>query len=147
VFRKCNREPVSYYCQIMENGMLKIALVCGLVGLVGCASNPTGQELAAANYGTEIEQSGCEARVKTVMEMYLKDPASATYKFGVCQKAGWNSVPIMGIPKQYGYELSAHINAKNSYGGYTGAKFYKFLIRDGVIIRKVQQDGAAMMPF
>lgn len=127
--------------------MFKIAGLIVLLGLFGCASNPTGQELSAANFGAQIEQAACEAKVKSVMEMYLKDPASATYKFGVCQKAGWNSIPIMGIPKQYGYELSAHINAKNSYGGYTGAKFYKFLIRDGVIIRKVQQDGAAMMPF
>lgn len=127
--------------------MLKIAGLFVLLGLVGCASNPTGEELSAANYGAEIGQSACEVKVRSVMEMYLKDPGSATYKFGVCQKAGWNSIPIMGIPKQYGYELSAFINAKNSYGGYTGAKFYKFLIRDGVIIRKVQQDGPSMMPF
>lgn len=125
----------------------KISLAVFVFGLVGCASQPTQQEMAAADYGTPIVQADCEAKVKAIMDVYLKDPSSASYKFGTCKKAGWNSIPIMGIPKEYGYEIPVAINAKNSFGGFTGLKAYSFLIRNGSVIRKLQQDGQNMMPF
>ncbi|MDR5772865.1 MULTISPECIES: hypothetical protein [unclassified Caballeronia] len=35
----------------------------------------------------------------------------------------------------YGYLVCTDINAKNSYGGYTGAKRRWFLIRNGAVVR------------
>lgn len=62
----------------------------------------------------------------------LKDPDSARFgRFSKPRKEYLyeNSKPV------YGYSVCAEINAKNSYGGYTGSQTYWFLIRNEIIQR------------
>lgn len=96
--------------------------------LAGCASKPTPQDLASADYGTY--PSDYEEIVKKYMDMRLKDPDSARYEFINSPKTGWNSWG----GRKYGYIVCALVNAKNSYGGYTGSQIYYFMIKNGRVI-------------
>lgn len=130
----------------MKKTLLSTALA---LSLAGCASMPSQEELSNADYGREMSQAECESVVKSEAEMFLKDADSAKYQFGVCDKRGLQSIPVMHIPKQYGYFMPVKINAKNAFGGYTGYKLHHFLMKNGEIIRKVRQDGeyGLMFPF
>jgi hypothetical protein len=68
------------------------------------------------------------------MAEQLKDPESARYsKFRPLAK----DLKIVNAKTRnatLGYSTCVDINAKNSYGGYTGAKRYWFLIRDGKVV-------------
>lgn len=130
--------------------MRKTLLSAILIGaLSGCTSVPSEQELANADYGRETSQAECEALVKAQAEIFLKDADSAKYQFGHCEKRGMQSIPVIQIPKQYGYFIPVQINSKNGFGGYTGYKSYQFLIKNGAIIRKARQDDKyeLMFPF
>lgn len=96
--------------------------------LGGCAAAPSQQEVTAADYGNF--PSDYEAIITKYMFIHLKDPASAQYQFLNKPTAAWRTLG----GKKFGYALCAHINAKNSFGGYTGAKLYYFMIRNGVVI-------------
>jgi len=117
--------------------------------LASCASAPTRQELISADYGRVMLQDECELQVKNIMGNSLKDPNSASYSFSNCIKMGFGSIPIMGIPKQFGYGVTVGINAKNSFGAYTGKKQYQFLFKNGSVIRKTKpgSDGYGQFPF
>jgi len=116
--------------------MRKLILLLSLT-LGACASYPTEQELAEADYGRVISQAECESIAKKEIEMSLKDPNSAIYKFGKCVKKGVNSIPVLGMDKEYGYYIPVMVNAKNSYGGYVGFEESHILIRDGKVFRKL----------
>jgi len=128
---------------------LFLTVAVAALSLSACASAPTAQEIANADYGRAMTQEECESTVKATIGTYLKDPTSAQYQFGTCGKGWAPSVPVASLPKQFGYRLSASINAKNSFGGYTGYKPYDFLMKDGVMLRKSKQmdDYNVMMPF
>jgi hypothetical protein len=70
--------------------------------------------------------------VKAYFEEILKDPESARYKFDTPERAyrraGWAN---RGRVAWQGYVIPVNVNAKNSYGGYTGYKRYFALMRDG----------------
>ena len=67
------------------------------------------------------------ARMSTV----LKDPQSARYRFGVPQPAYLNNGWLYGGKVTWqGYLVYFYVNAKNSYGGYTGEEKWLALIRD-----------------
>ena len=127
--------------------MKNIYFLIILVLLSGCAGTPTSQELASADYGQPMTQKECESQVINIMNTHLFDPGSAQYSFGNCTKMGFPSIPIMGLPKQYGYGLTVGINAKNIFGFYTGKRPHMFLFNDGVVIRKTQPGAAGQIPF
>lgn len=122
--------------------MKTITILCCVLLVVSCASVPTPEELSSADYGRLPEVGECEALVEEHMETRLKDARSTRYRHGVCNKSWWSSVPIMGLPKVYGYGISGRYNAKNSFGAYTGYKEYKALINNGRIVRMcIVKDG------
>ena len=102
--------------------------------LVGCAT-PSMEEMSNADYGpypTEYEQA-----VKNVMNQQLKDPDSAKYQFDVPRKGWYCNAAYRGqwgSKKVYGYIVAVQVNAKNSFGGYTGSEQYYFMIRDGRVL-------------
>ena len=110
-------------------------LAVGVLTLSACASAPSREDIANADYGREITQSECEQIVKNSARTFLKDPSSAEYDFGQCYKSWVANPPILGGGANFGYLMQANINAKNSFGGYTGATNYKFLIKNGIIIK------------
>lgn len=128
----------------------KQIIMIAILFISSCASLPTQDELQTADYGQPMTQKECEIAAKAVLDYYLKDPMSAQLSFGRCETRGASSVPILNLPKQFGYYISVSVNAKNSFGGYIGAKEYGFLFNSGSVIRKLRQDdqlGRVMMPF
>ena len=84
-----------------------------------------------ADYGAM--PSDYEEIIKEYFNSTLKDPYSAHYSFiKIPSKAHKGNYSTKTV--QYGYEVCVNVNAKNSYGAYTGNKPFWFLIRDGVII-------------
>ncbi len=59
--------------------------------------------------------------VKRYLRLELKDPDSAIYEGWLLWKAYLGSNPPV-----YGWESMVSVNAKNSFGGYTGFKNYSF---------------------
>lgn len=64
---------------------------------------------------------------------YLKDPESRRVEWVQSGKA-WVWGGLVGGGHKFGYGSSAFVNAKNSFGGYTGSKPYFFFFRDGELI-------------
>lgn len=103
--------------------------------LAGCAAAPTQQQINSADYGYSIYQADAEVLVKQFFESVLKDPESAKYRFGEVYRGYMVGSAFEGRKLEAGYLIDVNVNAKNSYGGYTGGKPYKFLIRSGKLIR------------
>ena len=104
----------------MLNHIRCLSITLMLLALTGCASGPTPQDIAGANYGSAIEQEAAENRVKQYFNGTLKDPYSAQFQFSKVEK---------------GYIMTVNVNAKNSYGGYTGNQGYQFLFQNGLLVK------------
>ena len=80
--------------------------------------------------------------VKAYFAMFLKDPASAQFRKGHLGKAYCNKgIAWGGDVVWYGYAANIYVNAKNSYGGYTGFKPYTVIWnRDGSINKHISGD-------
>lgn len=96
--------------------------------LTACA--PTQQELANADYG--LYPKNYEQIIKNNLNSTLKDPDSAKIDF-------------LGDPqkfyhfRKYGYATCINLNAKNSYGGYSGYEKVYFFIRDNVVLHVIEE--------
>jgi len=90
--------------------------VTATLALAACDQLPTAVEVSQADYGRPIAQAEREPIAKAQTEPYLKDPYSARYQLSECKRQGINSVPIMGLPKQFGYAIGVAVNARNSFG-------------------------------
>lgn len=89
--------------------------------------DPIGQDYG--RYPTNYEEI-----VKPWYQTHLKDPDSA--KFVSFSKPRKENAVINVDKKEaaYGYSTCVSVNAKNSYGGYTGAQTTWFLIRNDQIV-------------
>ena len=75
--------------------------------------------------------ANADAMVKVHFESILKDPDSARYKVSPPYKAFANYSLVEGGGLRWkGYAVDVQVNAKNSYGGYTGFKPYIVLINE-----------------
>lgn len=99
---------------------------------------PSDSELTGADYGP-IPSKSHQEQIRSTMETLLKDPESAKYRFS-SPKKDW--IPryhfdpvIKGQPRLHGYlfgwKIDFGINAKNSYGGYTGENPYMAFFENG----------------
>lgn len=110
---------------------------------VGCASVVTGEGFEVppkdANFGQPPEVG---ENVKSYFALVLKDPESARYRKGHVGKAHCNKgLAWGGEIVWYGYAANIYINAKNSFGGYTGFKPYTLLWNpDGTIKKHIAND-------
>lgn len=127
----------------------RFTMISALAVLAGCASGPTPQDIAAADYGTPIPQEQAEQRVKQYFSGTLKDPASAQYQFSQAQKGYIIGSAVEGKPLYAGYIISVNVNAKNSFGGYTGYQGYQFLFQNGAMVKglRLNPSGAHMPLF
>jgi len=101
------------------------------ISVSGCVSAPSRQQLAEADYGTYPEN--WQSIVQEYMSRRLKDPASATYAFRAMPSKMWAGGGLSG-PIQFGWGFCTAINAKNSFGGYTGERNYFFLIKNSSVL-------------
>jgi len=109
----------------------------------GCTHVPhddLAKQAEAIGYGTP-PPANYQDVIKAYMEPRLKDAPSAIYKFVGEPEVYWVAkAPIDGGQLDVaGYKVTAMINAKNGYGGYTGFETYRFIMRDGAVIK----DGTA----
>lgn len=98
-----------------------------LAFVAGCQSPPQPQD-PPEGYDFGPYPSEIESKVRAYFEAVLKDPESARYRHEdgfikvVCNKwLGERAITYAGWGKVVG------VNAKNSYGGYTGETRYAFL--------------------
>lgn len=89
--------------------MRKFFLFAMIILMAGCATIPSQQEMANANYGQL--PANYQDQIKEHFAVMLKDPQSAIYKF---------KEPTKHYAGRYGWKVVLFINAKNSFGGYTG---------------------------
>lgn len=119
----------------MLNHIRCLSITLMLLALTGCASGPTPQDIAGANYGSAIEQEAAETRVKQYFNGTLKDPYSAQFQFSKVEKGYIIGSAFEGKPLYAGYIMTVNVNAKNSYGGYTGNQGYQFLFQNGLLVK------------
>lgn len=112
-----------------------IALAALLLG--GCVSAPTSEEMNSADFGPPPKDY--EATVREHLSQTLKDPYSYDLKFLFEPRKDWSG---LGARKQFGYAVCANLNAKNSFGAYTGFKLTYFLIRYDQVVASVGGTGA-----
>lgn len=136
------RSPASLLiCRKQTNGdrdMKKILLAAVLAAssfvIAGCAPKPPSQvAISTANYGTL--PTDYQQQIKNHMTSILKDPESARYTFeppfkGYSQDGSLSST---GGGVTYGQVVGVQVNAKNSYGGYTGNQLYVFMFSNGIM--------------
>ncbi len=101
--------------------------------LAGCPSAPTRQDVQSHNYGERPIDDVAHKAIVAHMSDNLIDPGSATYKCGSPKKGSAWSCNHNGLGNgcgtSLGYIVACRINAKNKFGGYTGAKDYYFMIK------------------
>ncbi|WP_137165392.1 hypothetical protein [Salinimonas lutimaris] len=112
----------------------KLLSLCLVSFLSGCAGVPTQQEVANADYG--VYPSSHESVVKNYYMMTLKDPASAQYQRVSNPQKTWLGNRIDGVT--YGYLVCVTLNAKNSFGAYTGYQTDGLLIRNGKVAKYIE---------
>lgn len=109
----------------MRRTLLAAALI---TSLVGCATRPTADELANADYGRY--PSDFQGTVKRHMQLRLKDPESARYEFRNPVVQAWSGYG----GRNYGYASCVLVNAKNSFGGYTGFQKSYYMVRNDQVV-------------
>lgn len=113
----------------------------------GCASAPTQQQIAAADYGAAMSPEQCKATAEQAIAYELKDPGSAQFRNEQPCYNGWvSSIPILGMKAAFGYIQKGEVNGRNSYGGYVGFRPFMVLMKDGAVVRSciTDNDGICM---
>lgn len=114
-------------------GFLIVVIATVTVLLAGCAMPPTAAELANLDYGsmpTDYKKS-----IERYLDSTLKDPDSKKIDYISTPTTYWYKAgPMYGGGLVAGYAVCAYVNAKNSYGGYTGGKLSWFLIKNDRVI-------------
>lgn len=103
----------------------------------GCMSVST-QELASLNCGPSPGQAVMETKARSHFNAVLKDSESARIKFHEARRAWQKDGSLRGGTLHGGWLLVAEVNAKNSYGGYTGFQNYYLFFENGVMYRLEQ---------
>lgn len=109
--------------------IFKLSIIVYTVVFLGCVIKPSEENLNMANFGSY--PSNYEKIIKTYLDKTLKDPDSVKYEFTSTPWATWfvNQYFI-----DYGWGVCANLNAKNSYGGYTGYKINLFIIKYSEVV-------------
>jgi hypothetical protein len=120
-----------------------IALAMAIAALAGCATIGKEHKVAEtvdtvnADYGPR--PANHEEVIKNWANENLKDPESALY--GKISKPRKEFL-VRDLKPYFGWSVCADINAKNSFGGYTGSKTFWFFIRDERIQRSQSTEGS-----
>ncbi len=109
----------------MKTTLLLLAVCAAL--LSGCV---TASALRSADYGPMPKQEDAKKQAITYLESILKDPDSARYQF-VSLRKGWLKDGGISGKLHAGWMLDVQVNAKNSFGGYTGWETYRLLFVNG----------------
>ena len=116
----------------------RVLSVCSAMVLAGCASAPTAEKLASADYGAPISTQEATELVTSYMKIKAKDPYSLKVECGNAYQ-GWTQNKFTSSSFAAGYMLDCGINGKNSFGAYVGVRNYRFLIHNGSIVKVMEQ--------
>ena len=112
---------------------MRLLIVIFTLLLSGCMSAPTKQQTDSANYGPVPNNH--ETTIKNSLQYILKDPSSAVVQRITKPRKEWFLNPEnLNTKFDYAWLSCALINAKNSFGGFTGAKQYVFFIKNNKVI-------------
>ncbi len=112
--------------------------------IIGSTGNQMGYEIEQAKHACNAglitadfgkKPKGHKSIIEKFMKKILKDPDSAKFLWddSVGPKEGMGFDIPDNSCQGYGWTVCVPINAKNSYGGYTGPKLHFFLIRNNII--------------
>jgi hypothetical protein len=131
--------------------MRNILFASLLLFFAGCATTPTASTAGLApaanskappDHGPSPGESA-QSDVQRAMEISLKDADSAKYRFGDLYRAKSFKGLIRGGGYTYGWGMDFLVNAKNSFGGYTGFEPWQAFWADGKVY--VNRSGGLMM--
>jgi len=116
-----------------ENYHMKnlIIIVLSLIFIVGCASTPSDEQLAAANIGEAPDIEALKAVGEPLIRSNLKDPSSAIFRW---VPASARSSYNVGSKSNIAWVVLVGVNSKNSYGGYGGEQAWMIYVRDNAIV-------------
>ena len=120
---------------------LFIFSVLGIV-MNGCAETekviPT-PSFSVSDYGPIPSVQNYKGKIKAQIQAILKDPYSAKFEFGKPRRAYYRLKYLneKAIP---GWIIPCIVNAKNSFGGYTGEKFW-----NGFIVNSRKDNSSSLM--
>ena len=139
----------GYFSNVIRRGALE-AILCTTALLQGCGTTPIADRRItdAADYGTF--PTNYKEIVKQYFDLFLKDPESAKYQFGPEPTKAYTRnaiIPSGAQPVDFGYVVYVIVNAKNSYGGYTGGQAYRLLIRNGRVITRIYPNSLLPEPW
>lgn len=114
------------------NERLQIIIIISIaLALTGCASTVSQQEATAAHF--DPLPTDYQTAIKGFNAGRLKDPYSAVYRFGQPHRGFWQDGLAYGGRKHFGVIVPVAINARNSFGGYTGDEMHYYAFNGGII--------------
>ena len=112
------------------------ALIIGAgLGISGCV---TAEQLAAADYGQP--PTNPRGRIIKYFKETLKDPESARIEWGDLRRGYVVNGLVTGRGTEYGHIQIVRVNAKNSFGAYTGWQTYYIMFRGEYFVGDVTSD-------
>ncbi len=112
-----------------------LLLSCALtIALAGCTTLPTKDEVKTADYGAYPEDY--EAIVKAYYNKTLNDPDATLYQSITKPQRYWLGNEMDAI--YYGHLVCVTLNVKNMFGGYKGYTTDAMLIRNGTVLKYVE---------
>lgn len=118
------------------------------MALVGCASAPTHQQMAEADYGSPMTPEQCKSIAHEHISNLMRDPSASQFRADTeCEKGWSHKAPLLGLDAAYGYIQSGQANGKNAFGAYVGFRKYQVLMKNGRVIRSclADSDGLCLM--
>lgn len=109
-----------------------------LLALMGCAVPPSTEEISRMDFGNPPVYY--RDAIIRYLDDRLKDPGSATYDFGVPERYWLRHANLLENKLVHGYLVKVAVNAKNSFGAYTGKKLHGFLFKDENLILYLESD-------
>jgi len=107
--------------------MRVILLTTMLSLLAGCTHTITKEQWQNADFGGRLDKAAYVAYIQQSVSRSLIDPGSMRMGCNDARK-GWARTDLSGQP-QFGWTVLCSVNAKNQFGGYTGAKLYVYLFK------------------
>lgn len=108
--------------------MKKYFIYAAVILLSACGSmNVSRDAMMNANYGIRPSNAEAVASARGYFEQILIDPDSLRLRCNESIRKGWARDSMYDTPI-HGYLLRCDVNAKNRFGGYTGAKDYVLVL-------------------
>jgi len=110
--------------------MKKIILPLIAVGLIGCSSTPTEQEIDTADFGRSMTQEECLAVATPFITSRMGAPESLIFEELKCYRGLEGVVPVARVEATYGYRFAGLVDSKGIIGQYSGMTPFSGVVRD-----------------